>query len=370
MKTIIKISLLVALSVMTCACVKEVTFHRDDIKPQLMLNAQMVVGDTLHTVYMSISRGDKISKITSGTVKCYVNGTFVADGILDNRDDTLFVREDWHYDGLYIGDRYDAKNSASVTKQTRYSFKSDFKPGDIVRIEAEADRGTYKAYSEVEVPEPPTISSVDTLFRKDSYGIAQYRFRVKGKDVVGKDNYYRIVTGRSIRDRKIRNASEYGEEKIWEEISGYRYVELDKGNDPILNDGAPSEQLDIEGTSVNTFRIFSDKQFADGVFNIGFTIDRSDILPSLESHGYDWFNRMERESVLSTTVYGISEAQYYYLKALSIYNYMDGDMSILEPVSFPDNVNGGIGLISISTPAVATVTFRRNYNYQDMLYYN
>lgn len=352
----------VALYVATCACTKEVTFHRNDIEPQLMLNAQMVAGDTLHTVYMAISRNDRIGKIASGTVKCYVNGILVADGKLDNRDDTLFVKEDWHYDGRYIGDRYDAKNSARVTKQARFTFNADFKPGDVVRIEAEADGGAYTAYSEVTVPKALTINSIDTLFRKNSFGIAQYKIRVKGKDVVGEENYYRIVTGRSIHDRKTRNASKYSEEKTWDETLGYRYVELEKGNDPILNDGATtSEQLDVEGASVNTFRVFSDRQFVDGTFNIGFTVDRSYILPRLDNHGINWYDRMERESTLVVTVYGISEELYHYLKALSIYNYMDGDMSILEPVSFPDNVNGGIGLVSIGTPTTATVTFRRNY---------
>lgn len=367
MKTIIRISMLVVLSVATCACVKEVTFRRDDIKPQLMLNAQMVAGDTLHTVYMAISRNDRIGKIASGTVKCYVNGILVADGKQDNRDDTLFVKEDWHYDGIYIGDRYDAKNSAGVTKQTRYTFKADFKPGDVVRIEAEADGGVYKAYSEVTVPKAPTISTIDTLFQKSSHGFAQYKIRVKGKDIVGDDNYYRIVTGNSIHDIKTRNASKYSEAKTWEETSGYRYVEFEKGNDPILNDGATSsEQMDVEGASVNTFRVFSDRQFADGTFSIGFTVGRSDILPRPDNHGSNWYDRMERESNLIVTVYGISEELYHYLKALSIYNYMDGDMSILESVSFPDNVNGGIGLVSISTPAVATVTFRRNYISQNV----
>ncbi len=354
--------MLVVFGVATCACVKEVIFHRNDIKPQLMLNARMVAGDTLHTVYMAISRNDRIGKIASGTVKCYVNGTLVADGKQDNRDDTLFVKEDWHYDGIYIGERYDAKNSAGATKQTRYTFKADFKPGDVVKIEAQSDGGIYKAYSEVTVPKAPTISTIDTLFQKSSYGFAQYRIRVKGKDIAGEDNYYRIVTGCSIHDIKTRSTSKYSEAKTWEETSGYRYVEFEKGNDPILNDGATSsEQMDVEGASVNTFRVFSDRQFADGTFSIGFTVGGSDILPRPDNHGSNWYDRMERESNLIVTVYGISEELYHYLKALSIYNYMDGDMSILEPVSFPNNVKGGIGLVSISTPATATVTFRRNY---------
>ena len=67
MKVIIRISMFVALYVATCACTKEVTFHRNDIEPQLMLNAQVVAGDTLHTVYMAISRNDRIGLVSIST---------------------------------------------------------------------------------------------------------------------------------------------------------------------------------------------------------------------------------------------------------------------------------------------------------------
>ena len=49
------------------------------------------------------------------------------------------------------------------------------------------------------------------------------------------------------------------------------------------------------------------------------------------------------------------------LKALSIYDYLDGDTTLTEPVSFPNNVEGGIGLVSISTESVATIKFKRTY---------
>ncbi len=59
------------------------------------------------------------------------------------------------------------------------------------------------------------------------------------------------------------------------------------------------------------------------------------------------------------TIRGITKDEYYYLKALSIYDYLDGDITLTEPVSFPDNVEGGIGLVSISTESVATIKFKR-----------
>ncbi len=361
MKTIIRISLLAVTAASFCACVKELTFHRDDIRPQLTVNAQMIVGDTLHTVYLSISKDERIAKINSGSVKCYVNGDFVADGTLDTRDDKLFIKEDHHQSAYHYDGQDYVLNTAGKTKQTRYSFKADFKPGDVVRIEAEADGGAYKAYSEIIVPKAPVISSVDTLRQnKPGYNFSYlYKIRLKGKDIIGEDNFYRIITGRSIIDKMTSYATEDEEARTWEDRQGFQYIELDKGNDPILNDGAPAEELDLAGASENTFRVFSDKQFADGTFNIGFYLDDDDILS--RPQGVLNFNRMDSETTLSVIVYGITKEEYHYLKALSVYIYQDGDTSMTEPVSFPDNVEGGVGLVSICTPAVANVKFYRTY---------
>ncbi len=357
-----------AVSVLLGACTKDIDFNLKDIKPQLIVNSQMTVGDTLHLVYLAVSKTDRVEKINSGSVKCYVNGNFVADGQLDNRDDKLFIKEDLHLYGYVYKDEHHKDvyspeaNGASKNKQTRYSFKADFKPGDVVRIEAEAeaDGETFKAYSEVVVPKAPEFSITDTLSQKNQYGDHVYRIRVKGKDIIGEDNFYRILSGRSVIDKKIRYASEKEEAKTWEEARDYSFIRLDKGNDPILNDGAPAEDLDLEGASENTFRVFSDRQFSDGTFNIGFYVNANEILYGL--HGVLNYNRMESETTLSVTIRGITKEEYYYLKALSIYDYLDGDTTLTEPVSFPDNVEGGVGLVSISTESVASIKFKRTYD--------
>lgn len=354
------------ISVLLGACTKDIDFNLKDIKPQLIVNSQMIVGDTLHLVYLAVSKTDHIEKIKSGSVKCFVNGNFVADGKLDNRDDNLFIKDDLHLYGHYYRDEHNKEvysagsNAAGKNNQTRYSFKADFKPGDVVRIEAEADGGAYKAYSEVVVPEAPEFSITDTLRQKNQYGASVYRIRVKGKDIIGEDNFYRILSGRSIIDRKIRYANEWEEAKTWEEKKEYSFISLDKGNDPILNDGAPAEELDLAGASENTFRVFSDRQFSDGSFNIGFSVNANEII--IGPYGLLDYDRMESETTLSAIIRGITKDEYYYLKALSIYDYLDGDTTLTEPVSFPNNVEGGIGLVSISTESVASIKFKRTYD--------
>ena len=356
MKNINHIFSVAALSVLLCSCTKDVTYHRDGIEPQLLVNAQMTVGDTLHLVYLAISKDVTVEKIKSGSVRCLINGKPAVDAVLDDRDDDLFITNE--RTGLL-----DSK--ASEMKQTRFSFKADFKPGDIVRIEAEANDGEFKAISEVVVPKAPEIMITDTLYQKDpskpdSFTSGEYRIRLKGKDFAGENNYYRIKMGFSRIDKMFKDAVEDNEAKEWSSIQDFQYITLDKGDDVILNDGAPVEDLDLFDTSENLFRVFSDKMFADGTFNIGLT------MPSLGVNGNpspteDKFDRAESESTLSVIVSGITEEEYHYLKALSIYMFRDGTI-MTEPVSFPDNVEGGVGLVSISTPSIASVKFHRTFS--------
>lgn len=343
---------------MFAGCAKEIEFHRNDIRPQLLMNSQMTVGDTLHLVYLAISKDLNIERIKSGSVKCYINDNLAAEGLLDDRDDDLFVTDE---------SVSDLQKKAGEAKQTRYSFKAQFNPGDVVRIEAEAeaDGGSYKAFSVVTVPQAPSFSITDTLYQKDPsypefFNEGSYRIRLKGKDISADNEYFRIKIGYSRIDRLFKEATESEDAREWSKEEDFQYLYLDKGNDPVLNDGAPSEDIDLSGASENSFRVFSDKMFSEGSFNIGFAIDS--YIANNDPVVYESFDRADSETTLSVIICGITEDEYYYLKALSIYNYLGGDMTITGPVSFPNNVEGGVGLVSICTPAEATVKFHRTFS--------
>lgn len=349
LKTLLYIAILY---IFASACTKNIDFHRDNIKPLLMMNAQMTAGDSLHLVYLAISKDLSIERISSGSVRCFVNGKFVAEAAQDNRNDEIFITdEETDVYGFNAGD----------TRQTRFSFKADFKPGDIVRIEAEADGGVYKASSEVTVPKAPAIDTPDTV-RQAVPGLQyvhQYKIRVKGKDIAGEDNYFRIKAGYSATETIYVKATGYEEAKMVTRPVAFKYLSIDKGNDAILKDGAPADDLDLSGAASNSFNVFSDAMFADGTFNIGFTVE--DFVSSSAPYISSDVERIDSEITLHVIVSGLTADEYHYLKALSIYDYLDGDTTLTEPVSFPNNVEGGVGLVSVCTPAVATVKFHRTY---------
>lgn len=346
------IILAAAAAVFLCACEKEVDFHRDDIPAQLQMNAQLCVGDTIHAVYLAVSKDVKVESVTSGSVTCFVNGTKVADGVRDDRDDALFERE-----STTEADGY----SASGMRQTRFTFKADFQPGDTVRIEATADGGAYKAYSEVTVPYAPAISITDTVCQQNpavTYSDQVYRIKLQGQDIAGENSFYRLTADYERRDDLYIYLDWVDEDQKHQVLHYSKGLVIDKSNDPILQDGAPAGDIDLTGASENTYNVFSDRLFKDGSFSITFSVYPEFVqMPA----GYA-FQYAEWDVTFNARVWGISGGEYNYLKAMGIYDYTDGDATFTEPVSFPDNVEGGVGFVSISTPSTASVKFTRHFS--------
>ena len=349
-------------SIVVEACTKDIDFHRNDIKPILMLNSQMTVGDTLHLVYLGVSNDVSVEAVQSGTVRCYINGSYAAEGVLDSRDDEVFTTDEkTNVTGM----------KASSALQTRYSFRADFKPGDIVRIEAEANGGALKAYAELTVPKAPEFQISDTLYQKDpakpdSFDEGTYRLIINGKDFTGENSFFRIKTGYSRLDRIFNKATDTEDARHWNLEREFHYLHFEKGNDPIMNDGAPSEDLDLTGANENSFRVFTDRMFTDGDFKIA--VEIPSLIPNNGPVVFEKFDSADSDTFVSVIISGITEDEYHYLKAISIYDYLDGDTSLTEPVSFPNNVEGGVGLVSVCTPAVATVKFHRTFTTSGSLY--
>lgn len=357
-RILIMSSLAAGLTLAACSCEKEVTFHRDDIEAQLQMNAQMCVGDTVHAVYLAVSRDVRIENISSGSVTCFINGEKAADGVQDNSPDQTFFKE---------GSAAVGGLAPSYARQTRFTFKADFHPGDIVRIEATANGGACKAYSEVTVPYAPAISIADTVCQQNpavNYSDKVYRIKIQGQDIKGENSFYRLTADYERKDDLYCDwdwVSEDERHLVNRRSDGLR---IDKGNDPILQDGAPAEDVDLTGASENIYNVFSDRLFKDGSFSIVFSVD-PDFVQMPTGYAYQY---AESDITFNARVWGISEGEYNYLKALSIYDYTGGDATFTEPVSFPDNVEGGVGFVSISTPSTASVKFTRHFSLDDNIY--
>lgn len=369
------------------ACQKELTYNRKDIQPRLNLNAQLKVGDTLHIVHLCLSTDKTILPVQSGSVRCVVNGKLAATAI--EVDGDKFVLP-------LIGSFYWSTTSYSPGKmrQKSFAFKADLQAGDKVRIEAEADG--HSAWAEVIVPKAPEFEIADTTssFDPNDYyeGGGQkffrqtVKFHLKGSDNVPGANYYRLW-GTLLADDLIylrkKDPQEPGEETPEEPdqvLTGRatyeKGIHLQWRNDPILNDGAPAEDLDMFGAGENIYNAFSDNLFSDSSFDLNFEIWREqlqhidDRILWREENGSVELQPVDSvyaQNTLAVCLSAISEQQYHLLKSLNIKaNGPDEGMIFTEPVTFPDNVVGGVGLVSIENPAVRKLPlpgFLRKFNF-------
>nr|WP_262494108.1 DUF4249 domain-containing protein [Massilibacteroides vaginae] len=68
---------------------------------------------------------------------------------------------------------------------------------------------------------------------------------------------------------------------------------------------------------------------------------------------------------VQVNLFSLCEAEYYYLRALNIYDSDDYDEAFNPPVRFPSNVNGGVGIVGISNRTSQTI---ERVSVMDILY--
>ena len=144
-------------------------------------------------------------------------------------------------------------------------------------------------------------------------------------------------------------------------------------NDPVLDSGnATGDIIEMLFDAKEDVSLFSDKFFRGQSYTLRYTAP-----PTLESVG--WFNiephegRLKELEVVKSVVVSLEslpDEAYYYMKAAS--TYMDATLSMLfEPTSLPNNVKGGIGIVSVAARVSAEPIklSRDTINYDEMVYY-
>jgi hypothetical protein len=339
------------------SCQKDIPYDFDKAEDKVVMNAQLYASEDTHAVYLSISTSQSIEKIRSGSVKCYINGTLSAEAQLDtSKDDDSFIRHEALYD-------YDAVGAEpSMARQTRFVFEANFQPGDIVRLECTANDGKYSAYSEAVVPQPPVFQAVDTsrYYNGDEnsnfYHEWAYKIRLKGKDMPGERTYFRLTC-----EYEKRITPEYDDGETHEDQEAYEAgnLEVESGKDPILLDGAAESDMDMSGASENTYNAFSDYLFMDGTFDLTYQVREYSFLSEGSYEYSEGCKRIRIVSKVYPILWGITEDEYNFLKALGLYVYNGDDIAFTGPISIPSNVEGGLGMVSIATPSRDTIVFNR-----------
>ena len=321
------------------ACVNTIRYEYDLQDGQITILAQLSTSDTDHSVFLSMSYPDRIDSLPGATVNCYVNGTVHRAVAAPPEYEPTY---DWQTgEVIMMPVRY---------RHTRYDFQAEFKPGDEVRIEASKDG--MQAWAELVVPQPGTLVSVDTatvvksLVYQDLEGSETYEqeyleFTVRLRDVTGEDSYFTMNA-----DLESRS------------------LDYDTFHDLVLEDGYSSGLGDLfeDLLPVNSTHCFSDKMFRDGevtvhlyfptyYFNRYYYYDYYDEdYEEYEDDGEDMTFRLRLNS--------IDRGFYNYLRALNNMMCYGFDVTpIIEPTMLPNNVQGGMGMVSVAAESLFELTF-------------
>jgi len=326
MKKIIPILLILVFAV---ACENEIPSHIKDNPPKMILNALFNADQESNDIILGLTGRDYAITLDQASVDVYVNSE---------------LKE-------HITEPYSVPNLYGV-KDVRYKTHVKLQPGDVIRIEARTNDGKHHVWSEATVPKPLSINNIDTtmITKKSWWNNADKFLRIKTTftDDTHQVNYYRIdiTIDMKIEAKSIATAKDtivYMEGKY----------PLFINEDIVLTDGRPSmenDDNDILPPVENLWGIFDNSRI-----NGTYTMITSARIPYYVfemlndgdlANTYKQVKKVEIKVRLK--LMSITQTQFFYLKALNIYDSIDYDDFFNLPVKFPSNIEGGTGIFGIS----------------------
>ena len=185
------------------------------------------------------------------------------------------------------------------------------------------------------------ISSKFTPIPMTKYYYTQnfLRYKINIKDRSNEDNYYRLIMDKQM---TVKDYNEETGEFVSRTIHRYHFISRE---DIVLTDGQPTNSDDEDNgmfdTVKNIYGVFDDSRFK----NTSYTMT---VYNQTDIDGFPEYGTNVKMDII-VRLLSITETEYYYLKALNLVDSDAYDETINEPIKYPSNVHGGIGMIGIST---------------------
>ncbi|WP_418696261.1 DUF4249 domain-containing protein [Bacteroides sp.] len=377
MKTKMKLHLIIyiAIACFLAACENEIPYNPGKQKAQIIMNALLDAEQTENYVFLHLGEGYSIEHINEATLSLYVNDKLVES------PEAISPKEFYgHWEGLLDKDRYETLLKSMRFK--KYRLTTVLHPGDNIRLEATAENGKYHVNAEVTVPQPIENLHVDTClaYLREYNGQVLYRqYRITLQDRPGEKNYYRLDIRNNLNYRgEYREyitdengdliPSEDGSHWLYNKkdtLLDYSTTELINREDVILTDGHPGGYDDEENeffpTIENKYNIFNDNSFSNSSATLKvYTPHYNGYYPMLNDYSSPSdidYDQIYYTHTISVRILTISEAEYRYLKALNCLDDGDYDESLMEPISLPCNVKGGLGFVGVAAEKKITIEF-------------
>lgn len=324
MKFLRYLPLLLCLLALTTACEKEIPYDFKEHPTKLVMNALINADKETNMLYLNFTGKERSSSTQNARLEVRVNGV---------------LKEELQ--PVYSG--------SEPVYPCQFKISTRFAPGDVVRMDAFAEEGLYHAWAEVEVPQRPApIRQVEhswTPLVQNGYSREYMRYRISIEDRPGEQNFYRLVVDQQTEVELWEPGEDGKPQRQVRHI--YEFIGRE---DVVLTDGQPmngdDEDNGLFDTVKNMYAVFDDSRFQDTSYTM--TVYNR---PEINTYSYEKFIRMDVVFRLES----LSETAYYYLKALNTIESDGYDEAINEPISFPSNVHGGTGIVSISTGNTYTV---------------
>ena len=313
------------------SCQNEIPFNIKENSPKLVVNAMIDINFEDNFIFVSKTGKDYTGSVNDATINIYINEELREQLTEFIEPDTVLYEPDSTYYQYYDYNSSDKK----------YKTNLRFHPGDKVKIEVFADDNKYHAWAEDIIPQPLEIEQIDTMTFIDHsqyYSNTQIRLKTTFTDFPNEKNFYRLVV---VQKNNYQIKDTIGN-IIYKENEETKY--MDTRLDPILNNGRVSTDDDIFPQVENRYAAFDDKQL-NGTYTMTTSFNR----PDSNSYYSTGEGIIERVAIdFKVHLISITEMQYYYLKALSVIYDMNYDEYLSMPVSFPSNVEGGVGFVGFS----------------------
>lgn len=307
------------------ACESEIPFHAKDYPSKLILNALFETEQDTNYVSLGMTGRDYASLIYDATVYIYVN-----DKLKDEITEATTVGH-------------------PIYERKAYRTTLKFSPGDRIRIEARTDDGEHCAWAEDIVPEAVKIEHIDTAtYTEGSTWYSDFiylRLNPTFTDRTDRKDFYRLAITQKV---TYYGRSRYTDTDTAVVIEYSPNINIRE--DIALNDGRPP--LD---DSSYPFPVTDNRMcvFDDSRLNGSYTSNVSFLLQGDITYWGVLVKRLSQE--VKVDLITISESEYYYLKALNLYSSDEYDEFLSQPITFPSNVHGGIGIFGIGTRMSQTV---------------
>jgi hypothetical protein len=317
--------LAVSVMALATACERYVDLKIDGPENLLVVNGNLCSGDTLHTVYLSLSRLQSVRPVEKASLKCYVNGALVSE--------TDSVME------------YKYTNICRVMQ-----FKADFKPGDEVKITVES--GDCRTETVSTVPSLPEISVVDTCSVTLKDGGDNLKIHLKIRDVKGEDNYYRLIAyvdSDFWAEDVAPEVTEYTEGQHLERCSDDKYIDNTQEGLLYRKVGTDEDQS-IYSYWSNYYNIFTDSQFADGEYTLSLLMSEWNLRNYYSEEWVENCFTLTQTRKLRFRVLSMSKQTYYYMNDYDFDHSDESLWSFISGIPYPSNVTGGTGMVSVMAP--------------------